>query len=259
MVTHARDHERLVKVEGIGFSSDRDFNQLVSESHDVARVRMGDTVSNPYALGADTLQFLCELLNRIGPRQIVEFGSGESTRLFAEWAVTSNARLISFEHDGYWASQVRSGLHDRQLQIANIVHAPLVLKRHGLRLFLTYQGLHRWTEELQKSSLILIDGPHMAGREPVLYFAMNHCRVGAVIVVDDFNLYGIRDVLTTVPPELVASFEGTAIETNSHGLYVLRCRRSHEPVMIPFVGVKAAMRSYWRCLRDYRTYGTGRT
>jgi hypothetical protein len=258
MTAHILDHKRLSTVARLRFSSDRVFNQLIAESYDVGGSQTGQGTANPYAMQPDTLHFLRELLRRVKPAQIMEFGSGESTRLFAEWAQTCDARMISFEHDGYWAGEVQSSLSPSQRQHATIVHAHLALERHGLRLFLTYKGLPGWSDEARKSTLFLLDGPHLAGREPVLYFVLNNCPVGGIVIIDDFSLYAVSDMLATVPRQLAESFDGTAIEGNSHGLYVLRRRQPHAPSKIPLVGAKAVLRSYWRCLRDFRIYGTGK-
>jgi hypothetical protein len=75
--------------------------------------------------------------------------------------------------------------------------------------------------------------------------------------VDDARHYAVHDMLAGVPPALARCFAGEAIDDNSHGLYVLRCLRAPSPVTMPSLGARAIARSYWRCLRDFRQYGTG--
>ncbi len=241
-----------------GFVASPDLSSLVQEGYATARDRAGaDGSKNPYALLPDTLEFLSVLLERLSPKVIVEFGSGESTRLFAAWAATHGARLCSVEHDRGWVDQVQRRLDDRQRAVTRVVHSPLSVQLRGLRTFLTYRSIREIAPEVGEADLLLLDGPHPSGREVVLYQVLARCKVGATIVIDDANHYSIRDMLRAIPPPLARCFAGEPIEDNSHGLVVLRC--VHPPIgaEIPTIDLRAIARSYWRCLRDLRQHGTG--
>jgi predicted O-methyltransferase YrrM len=230
----------------------------VRQGYAIARSRNRRPPSNnPYALLPDTLEFLAVLLARLAPRLVIEFGSGESTRVLAEWASAQHARVVSVEHDRRWAEEVRGRLSSDVLRAVDVRHAPLRPARGGMRQFLTYRGLEQLAPEVQQADLIVLDGPHISGREILLYFLLRHSRPGQVIVVDDLRHYCVRDMLSTVPQALAACFAGEPIEENSHGIYVLRCLRSPPTVGVPILGVRAIARSYWRCLLDLRHYGTG--
>lgn len=214
--------------------------------------------ANQYALMPDTLDFLSALLDRLSPKLVMEFGSGESTRLFAEWAAPHNARLISVEHDRSWVAEVVQRLNAPQRDAVKVIHAPLRPTRRGLRQFLTYRFLDQLAADVGQADLMLLDGPHISGREVVQYFVLSHCRPGAVVVIDDFRHYSVREMLIGVPPALASCFAGVPIVENSHGLYVLEClKEPPRATPVPNLGVKSILRSYWRSLRDFRNYGTG--
>lgn len=254
-----RQRPNLIRArEPLPFGPSADLASLVQDCHPApgtpsARLRP----VNDYALMPDTLDFLSALLRRLAPKLIIEFGSGESTRLFAEWSVAHDARAISVEHDRTWVADVKRQLTPPQQQVVRMVHAPLRPIWRGLRQFLTYRGIDCLAADAGPAELFLLDGPHVSGREPVLYFALSHCQPGAVIVVDDFRLYSVREMLIGVPPPLAACFAGLALSENSHGLYVLQCIRKPRVTAPPILGLRPVLRSYWRCLRDFRAYGTG--
>ena len=124
-------------------------------------------------------------------------------------------------------------------------------------MFLTYRSVDGFAADVAKANLLLLDGPHVSGREVVLYQVLSSCRVSSTIVIDDANHYSVRDMLRAVPSRLAACFAGEPIVDNSHGLYVLRCVRSPMVASIPVIDLRAVARSYWRCLRDFRQHGTG--
>jgi Methyltransferase domain len=213
--------------------------------------------SNPFALQPDSLRLLDNLLRKLSPRHVVEFGSGASTVQFARWGSQNGATLLSIEHDRGWVEEIRARLSAAERSTVKMSHSPLRLTRRGPRLFLTYGCLPELDETLGRAGLILIDGPHVSGRELVLHTVLASCSAGSVIVVDDYCHYAIREMLGGVGSRTAACFVGEAIEENSHGLFVLRCERRPEAIPFPTGAPADVLRSYWRCLRDYRSYGTG--
>jgi predicted O-methyltransferase YrrM len=147
---------------------------------------------NPYALRPDTLSFLHEHIERARPQLIVEFGSGASTRLFAAWAAAHRARLISVEHDRRWVVEVEQGLSVSERSAVDVRHAALRLSWHGMRQFLSYRNIDALAPSIARADLILLDGPHMSGREVVLRVVLANTAPGAIIVIDDFRHYAVR-------------------------------------------------------------------
>jgi len=213
--------------------------------------------TNPYALQPDTLFLLEELLEETSPRSIVEFGGGASTRVFAGWAATHGARVISLEHDRDWVKKIRESLSDAESVVTEVRHAPLRLAVMNGRAFLVYSGIDEIGPIMRETRLVLLDGPHASGREPVLYAILSHCEPGTIVVVDDYRHYATRDMLATVPKDLADCFDGVPLTENSHGLFILRCRSRARVSRPPATTLRGFLQSYWRCLRDFRQYGTG--
>lgn len=212
---------------------------------------------NPCALQPDTLAFLGDLLTRTSPKVIVEFGSGASTVCFARWASDNGARLISIEHDRGWFEEIEAKFTEQERAATDLRHAPLRLVQSGLRTFLTYERMDRIEDRLRSAQIILIDGPHISGREAVLYAVLSSCTPGAIVVLDDYRHYAVREMLITVASSVADCFVGEEIDENSHGLYVLRCERTPVPTTPPRLGALPTLRSYWRCFREFWQYGTG--
>ncbi len=248
----------LQKSSFLPFQELPEFSQFIMRSYAAAQEHLNSpTSNNPYALLPDTLIFLTELMVRLHPSKIMEFGCGQSTYIFTSWAVANNGHIVSVEHDSQWIETMRHTVGNEAEKVLSLVHSPLRPRLCGLRLFLTYKSLDNLIDTIRRATFILIDGPHVSGREVVLYFVLNYCSPDAIVVVDDFNLYPIRDMLVSIPKHLADCFAGVALENNSHGLYLLRCLRLPEPTPLPVVNFLAITRSYWRCFLDYKKYGTG--
>lgn len=260
---HLDSEPRNRRIGQMPFSSSAALRELVEST--LARSRALEpqlpASPNPCALQPDTLAFLQALVERVVPQSIVEFGSGQSTVRLAQWVATAShgARLTSIEHDSHWFEQIWSHLSEEQRSVTDLRYRPLRLTRSGLRVFLTYERLEELATELRRAELVLLDGPHISGREPVLYLALSVCASGAVIVMDDYRLYAVREMLASVPDWVTQNFVGAAIDENSHGLYVLQCSRPVGSLSPPNKDVLSIARSYWRCWRDFREYGTGRS
>ncbi len=252
-------HQRRAR-GALPFGHSAEFSALIDSSIRSAEERENtgrERFSNPCALQPDTLGLLQELLDRHNSRAIVEFGSGASTELFAPWAALHDASFVSVEHDRIWVDDVKRRLASAERSRVDLRYMPLRLVRRGLRGFATYRDLAGLADTLRHADLVLIDGPHASGREPVLHAVLTSSQPGAVIVVDDFRHYAIRQMLIDVSPAVGACFLAHAVDDNAHGLLVLRCLRSPPRSHIPAGGPLAIARSYWRCFQDLRRYGSG--
>src|SRR5579872_2851207 len=142
--THPRFHtERQGRLdERLPIPSTAEHALFIERAYATARARVGGKRSeNPYALLPDTLSFLGTLVEECAPRIIVEFGSGESTYLFAREMVARGGELVSVEHDRRWVSEVERRLDVNERRVVRLLHAPLRLSRRGLRSFLCYSHL----------------------------------------------------------------------------------------------------------------------
>jgi len=158
------------------FADDTNLRALLARA-DTGRIRTGPTSDNPYALQPDTLNFLTAILNVVCPRLIVEFGSGQSTKLFASWACAHDALVVSVEHDRQWVDEVSRSLDSAGRKALKIVHAPLRPKRFGLRQFLTYRSLSKLTEDVERADFLLLDSHRASDRQ-----------IGALGVTHDWRI-----------------------------------------------------------------------
>jgi predicted O-methyltransferase YrrM len=138
-----------------------------------------------WALAADALQFLAELVRGLRPHHIVEFGSGRSTRMFLEASrgQVPVCRISSVDHDPDFCVALDT-LPDRER--VKLLLAPLVLRNFAGDLLACY----RFTASdliAPTADLVLIDGPPAAlgGREGTLLNALALSRPGTIIVLDD--------------------------------------------------------------------------
>ncbi len=252
------DETHLRRARGaLPFAQSDQLAEMVREEYTARLQHPRPPSDNPFALLPDTLSFLYEHLERARPRVILEFGSGASTRLFAAWAAAHQARLISVEHDRRWVAEVERGLSPTERAAVDLRHAALRLTWRGMRQFLSYRDLDGLAPSIARADLILVDGPHISGREVVLRTVLAKTAPGAIIVIDDFRNYAVREMLIQTPAEVALCFEGAAIDDNSHGLYVLRCVCRPPGVAFPTPNLRAIGQSYWRCLRDFWQHGTG--
>lgn len=252
------DERHLRRGRGaLPFASSGQLAEMIREEYAAGLQHPRPPSDNPFALLPDTLSFLHEHLERARPRVILEFGSGASTRLFAAWAAAHQAHLISVEHDRRWVGEVERGLSASERAAVDLRHAALRLIWRGMRQFLSYRDLDGLAPSIARADLILLDGPHISGREVVLRAVLANTAPGAIIVIDDFRNYAVREMLMQTPTEVALCFEGTPIDDNSHGLYVLRCVRRPPGVAFPPASLRTIGQSYWRCLRDFRQHGTG--
>jgi predicted O-methyltransferase YrrM len=245
----------LLPAGRLPFRNDASFSTWILGLYDRAQAseRGGSPSSNPYALRPDTLSFFRELLEDLAPRKIIEFGSGESTVAFSEWSAGRDVSLTSVENDPSWIRTLETRLAADRRPVL-FVYAPLHLKLRRGRAFLTYEKLEALKPRIREADFVFLDGPQASGREAVLYEILGNCKVGAIVALDDFNLYFVRDMLGDVPNGLASSFVGTAIESNSHGLYLLRCVEPQKATPIPTVGPVRVAQSYWRTLNDFIKY-----
>jgi predicted O-methyltransferase YrrM len=252
------DGAHLLRGRGaLPFTSSDQLDELIGQEYAAGLQNPRPASDNPFALLPDTLSFLHEHLERTRPRLILEFGSGASTRLFAAWAAANQARLISVEHDRRWVLEVERGLSPLERAAVELRHAPLRLTWRGTRQFFSYRHLDQLSRSIAGCDLILIDGPHISGREVVLRAVLANAVPGTIVVIDDFRHYAVREMLMQTPATVARCFEGTAIPDNSHGLYVLRCVHRPPAEAFPPPSLRTIGQSYWRCLRDFRQHGTG--
>lgn len=154
-----------------------------------------------WSLGADALVLLSRVLRTHRPRYVLEFGSGISTLILAQYfskaAVGPDPRVFSIDHDPVWLDATSSWLKTNRLERqVRLIHAPLAGQRwHGRE-----RRGYRFDPEVLATldatpgfDLCLIDGPPgSVGRLLSLPLAAPHLRHGALVLLDDAYRTGER-------------------------------------------------------------------
>lgn len=147
-------------------------------------------VLGEWALDAQTINFIWEMLQRTRPRLIVECGAGISTLVLARYAALASSsempcRVISLEQDFNTAQSIRWRLSKVGLEsLAEIVHSPLDANgNYSLDNF--KQVLARLPRRF--IDFLMIDGPagEIGCRMGTLPMLVNHCSDGAKWFLDD--------------------------------------------------------------------------
>jgi len=99
------------------------------------------------------LETLCR---RLRPRQILEWGPGESTVLMSD--LLPDAKILSIEHDVIWYASVSKRLRNRPG--VEVAHVPHLLPYGGSAGYVTYplRRLLRTGSDLAVYDLIFVDG-----------------------------------------------------------------------------------------------------
>jgi hypothetical protein len=150
---------------------------------------MSDTLGE-WALDAQTIILLWEILHREKPRLIVECGAGISTLVLARYAALAFSErdpcfIVSLEQDFATTQSIFARLGDAGLErFVQIVHSPLDANDN--------YSLHNFEKVLarlprKRIDFLVIDGP--AGvtgcRLATLPMLLGHCREGARWFLDD--------------------------------------------------------------------------
>lgn len=142
--------------------------------------------SGPWSLAPKALALVGALMRELRPANVLEFGCGVSTQLFARCAASLGltCRIRSIDHDPEFGPRATE-----QVGLSSNVsfhQAPLVAREIAGRALPTYH-LPADAVDWPAADLILIDGPPKAlgGREGILYQALDFCRPGTLVLLDD--------------------------------------------------------------------------
>ena len=137
-----------------------------------------------FEMDRDEEQLLGELLRDAKPRRVAEFGSGLTTKF---WAENCDAQIVTWDNYPEWIAKLKSVFADRPW-----------LERVEFRLYTVTPPGDRTAEkdavswEGGKFDFLFLDGPRSAhpqnfGRSGSFRFAKQHAADGAMIVWHDAN------------------------------------------------------------------------
>lgn len=153
-------------------------------------------------IAPDLAEYLIQFIFLHRPNRILECGAGLSTQIISNCLkILGNGKLITLEHDPYWAEKVKDALQEKNLSgFAQVRFAPLKpLCINELSSIVWYSGV----EELQKDGpydFIFVDGPPAIkptdpGREGALYALFSAMSQRGKMIMDDGDRQGERMVV----------------------------------------------------------------
>lgn len=169
--------------------------------------------SGSWAMNAQSLLHLADLVIRRRPRVVLELGGGTSTVWLGYLLEGSGARVVSLDHDEDYAARTRQSLDRHGLATTvEVRHAPLKAITIGDETFSWYaeQG---WSD-VAGIDLLIVDGPPKKtgsqARYPALPALLDRLAPDAWVLLDDADRPDEREIVQrwTAETDLVRFDEG---------------------------------------------------
>ena len=143
-----------------------------------------------WAASPDLLLTIADLVRTRKPRLVVELGSGVSTLIVAK---AGARKVISIDNSAEFAEKTREMLKAHKVRGVDVRVAPLKAHTSGVDWYDTAK-----LKDLKNIDLLIIDGPpgskNPDARKPALKELLNKLSSKAVVVIDDVNRKGEREM-----------------------------------------------------------------
>jgi len=143
-----------------------------------------------WAASPDLLLTIADLVRTRKPRLVVELGSGVSTLIVAKAGARN---VISIDNSAEFAEKTREMLKAHKVRGVDVRVAPLKAHASGVDWYDTAK-----LKDLKSIDLLIIDGPpgskNPDARKPALKELLNKLSSKAVVVIDDVNRSGEREM-----------------------------------------------------------------
>jgi len=143
-----------------------------------------------WAASPDLLLTIADLVRIRKPRLVVELGSGVSTLIVAK---AGPRKVISIDNSAEFAEKTREMLKAHKVRGVDVRVAPLKAHTSGVDWYDTAK-----LKDLKNIDLLIIDGPpgskNPDARKPALKELLNKLSSKAVVVIDDVNRKGEREM-----------------------------------------------------------------
>lgn len=137
-------------------------------------------------------------LNAMKPKNILEFGLGQTSKMVHQYAKHFNAEAITCEHDEEWVSffnNSKEGDYPVKVQLMNLQ----TIQYNGYDT-LTYEGCSSVFSS-QQFEFILVDGPFGSehfSRPQIIDFAKKNLAPHFCIIIDDYERPGEQETMNEV-------------------------------------------------------------
>ena len=153
--------------------------------------------SGNWTMTDNQYKFLIDLLEDNRPNRIIEFGGGQSTRIFQKYKSKYNCQFFSIEHNSEYACE--------NTILFNLVEKTNInIGKEFYSNINKYDGLENWLSNQDKFDFVLIDGPfgfgfrenYDYGRVQLLSFvALDKLSDNAIILVHDTERINMQKTL----------------------------------------------------------------
>ncbi|KGM13827.1 protein-L-isoaspartate O-methyltransferase [Cellulomonas bogoriensis 69B4 = DSM 16987] len=154
--------------------------------------------SGDWALDAQSLAHLVELIQETAPRRVLEFGSGTSTVWLGYLLERTGGHLTALEHNRDYFEQTRKHLRSHNLEhVVTLLHCRLSVQQIGE----TDQKWYDMTDVDMSApyDLVLVDGPPKStgtfARMPAIYSVEQSLARQAVVALDDCDRPDEQEIL----------------------------------------------------------------
>lgn len=140
----------------------------------------------------------------VQPPQVLELGAGQSSLLLSACkGVVFGGDILTIEQDKGWAEAISRRVGHE------VRHVPVGISKVGFSSTLRYEGLKTRLGE-RKFGVVVVDGPtgsRMFSRSSILDLVPNLSRDKFVVIFDDTNRFGEKQVVRVLSEKLRKEFE----------------------------------------------------
>lgn len=151
-----------------------------------------------WAVDYGVLYTLYRVLSSINPKEIIEFGLGQSSKMIHQYSNYYHVNAVTFEHDKKWIdffNKSRSGEYDINIHVTDLE----TITYNGLE-SLTYKGYKDFVKD-KKYDLIVVDGPFGTvnySRPQVIDLVSNNLMNDFCLIIDDAERNGEKNTIEEV-------------------------------------------------------------
>ena len=152
-----------------------------------------------WAADYSLLYTIYSVLNTMKPKNIVEFGLGQSSKLVQQYSNYYNDyHAVTVEHSQDWIDFFKKDIDDRYK--LNILKTELINNNYKKHITISYKNITDFFIN-QKIDLFIVDGPYGSNRysrSQIIEFIPNFLADSFCIIIDDYNRKGEKDTAKEV-------------------------------------------------------------
>lgn len=191
------------------------FNNSIIDSH---WLKYRSFSLSGWAVDYGLSYILYRVLNSIKPKQILEFGLGQSSKIIHQYANYYQVEAVTCEHDDQWISFFNEGREgDYNITIQKMELETIMYK--GIET-LTYKDIDKFVGK-KKFDFVFVDGPKGSkhfSRSQIVDISRNNLLPSFCIIVHDTEREGEKEIIQ----EVISVLESSGIQYCRHEYSALK-------------------------------------